>query len=104
MPNTTPINTVRVEFFNDFLKNILNTYFLPFVSFIQNPTAWGYEIEGIKYSTHDKFPVLACVFCHSNKSQFVDKTLRFYVECGNNTYYSSEYSINSNGTLTEIKN
>lgn len=100
----TIINTVNVVFFESFKKQVNRTHFMPFVCFIENPTAWGYEIEGVKYPTHEDFPVLAGVFCNSgsNTLNFAKKTLKFYVETAGETYYSSEYMINQNNTLTLI--
>lgn len=105
MPNTIAIETTYVVFFEDYLKKMSNSYFMPFVSFISNPTAWGYEIEETKYPTHEIFPVLASVFCNSGSitTQFAGKNLKFYVTSGGTTFYSSEYTINSNGTITVVK-
>lgn len=104
IPNTEAITTVNVVFYERFLTSVNKCYFMPFVSFIENPTAWGYEIEGVKYPTHEDFPVLAGVFCNSgsNTLNFAKKTLKFYVETAGETFYSSEYMINQNNTLTLI--
>lgn len=99
------IDTVDVIFHEDFLRSSSRTYFMPFISLIENPTAWGYEIEGVQYPTHEIFPVLASVFCNSGSitTQFAGKRLKFYVTSGGTTFYSSEYTINSNGTITVVK-
>lgn len=103
--NAIIIDTAEVIFYEEFIRKRNNTYFMPFVSFIENPTSWGYEIEGIKYPTHEDFPVLAGVFCNSGSTttQFAGKNLKFYVTSGGTTFYSSEYTINSNGTITVVK-
>ena len=105
LDNTTIIDTVEVVFYEEFLKSTSKTYFMPFVSYIENATAWGYEIEETQYPTHEIFPVLACVFCNSGSitTQFAGKNLKFYVVSGGTTFYSNEYTINSNGTITVVK-
>lgn len=95
--------TESVVFYEDFIKTANKMYFMPFCAFVENPTEWGYEIDGVKYTSSDVLPILACVFINagSNKT-FVGKTLKFYVDMNNTTYYSNSYNINSNGTLTKV--
>lgn len=92
-----------VTFYEGYLKSVNKCYFMPFMSFIDYPDSWGYEIDGIKYPSSDVLPILACVFINtgSNKT-FAGKTLKFYVDMNNSTYYSNSYNINSNGTLTKV--
>lgn len=98
------IDSFNVSFYDEFITNVLNTYFMPFGVFYDSPDAWGYEIEGVKYPTNIDLPILACVFCNSgtNRNTFAGKSLKFYVDYDNETFYSSEYTINSNGTLTKV--
>lgn len=98
------IDSFRVTFYEEFIQTVNKIHFIPIGFFMDYPDAWGYEIEGVKYPTNTIFPVLCCFFCNSgtNTTTFAGKRLKFYVDYGNETFYSSEYTINSNGTLTKV--
>lgn len=98
------IDNFRATFYEEFIQTLNKIHFLPIGVVFDYPDAWGYEIEGVKYPTNTLFPVLCCFFCNSgtNTTTFAGKRLKFYVDYGNETYYSSEYTINSNGTLTKV--
>ena len=96
--------TESVVFYEDYIKASNKMYFMPFCAFVENPTEWGYEIEATKYKTSEILPILACVFMNTGsiKTDFAGKTLKFYVDTNNSTYYSNSYNINSDGTLTKV--
>ena len=96
--------TESVVFYEDYIKTTNKMYFMPFCAFVENPTEWGFEIEATKYKTSEILPILACVFMNTGsiKTDFAGKTLKFYVDMNNSTYYSNSYNINSNGTLTKV--
>lgn len=96
--------TESVVFYEDYIKTVNKMYFMPFCAFVENPTEWGFEIEATKYKTSEILPILACVFVNtrSNNTAFAGKTLKFYVDTNNSTYYSNSYNINSNGTITKV--
>lgn len=96
--------TESVVFYEDYIKTANKMYFMPFCAFVEDPTEWGFEIEATKYKTSEILPILACVFMNTGsiKTDFAGKTLKFYVDMNNSTYYSNSYNINSNGTLTKV--
>lgn len=104
LANAEVIEGVRATFYEEFIQTIHQIHFIPIGIFNVYPDAWGYEIEGVKYPTNTIFPVFCCFFCNSgtNTTTFAGKRLKFYIDNGNETFYSSEYTINSNGTLTKV--
>lgn len=106
LTDATIINDYDVKFYENYIVKVNFAYYMPFCSFYGYATNWGYEIEETKYSTKEIYPIYACFFMNagSNNTAFAGKTLKFYVELNDITYYSNSYRINSNGTLTKIQN
>lgn len=104
LTNAEVIDSFRATFYEEFIQTLNKIHFIPIGIANAYPDAWGYEIEGVKYPTNTIFPVLCCFFCNSgtNTTTFAGKRLKFYIDESNETFYSSEYTINSNGTLTKV--